>query len=698
MMCTKQVLLSLFICEMLLCGVDLFAHEIYEPKHQYVSLGNLNIGAILTIQTSPEKKDCLMQMHHMRLLEYVEAIIFATSEINKRDDILPNITLGFVILDDCYRKSVALSRAVQMMPYYLRCNETCPALHQPDQFHGEYGAPEFFDVVGVIGAYNSALSMVISSLLGQFKIPHISHTATSDLLSDKSEYPYFLRMVPPDKFQVRVIADLLQFYNWTYVSIIYSEGSYGRGGMTSLKTLLARKDICVEKVIQLHKEFEDRDYENAIISLREDTSARVVVMFTDILQANAFTTVARRATRSGEFLWVGSDSLSLAFSDQQHEGTAHRYNMPGTITVIPYTGILREFDKHMKYVLSTGNTKNPWLRDFIAKVGYNGTSKYKVDTFSGDGGRVIDIVNAFAFALDILIKRKYSKTAAGHLKQHIYGPDLLHVLKTIRFNGSIGDISFDDNGDVLGIYEIRQCQIRDGVVSHVPIGKWDMHTQQLSMNTTEVNWGSTRPSQVPVSRCPDHCTVGNMYYFPRGRCCWECRPCKSNEITTCNFTKCEHCSEFHWPDNDTRTKCQAIEAEFICFTDIVAIVVCAVATAGFCSCGFIALIFFRYRKERIIRATSRELSHVMLLGISVAYLLVFSFVSMPTIITCYMSHIGFNLSFTLVYAPLLMKTNQIYRIFSAGKKTRSLPMCAGSSSQVVIVLLLLVAQVSAKHT
>ena len=49
-------------------------------------------------------------------------------------------------------------------------------------------------------------------------------------LSDRTKYAYFARVVPSDTYQARAIVDLLVHYNWTYISLVNSEGVYGETG------------------------------------------------------------------------------------------------------------------------------------------------------------------------------------------------------------------------------------------------------------------------------------------------------------------------------------------------------------------------------------------------------------------------------------------------------------------------------------
>ncbi len=70
----------------------------------------------------------------------------------------------------------------------------------------------------------------LNKVLNVFQIPMVGATITSEILSDKSKYDYFLRIVPSDFYQGRAIIDILLHFNWTYISAINSPGSYGESG------------------------------------------------------------------------------------------------------------------------------------------------------------------------------------------------------------------------------------------------------------------------------------------------------------------------------------------------------------------------------------------------------------------------------------------------------------------------------------
>lgn len=98
----------------------------------------------------------------------------------------------------------------------------------------------------------------VANLLRLFQIPQISYASTSAKLSDKTRYDYFARTVPPDFYQAKAMAEILRFFNWTYVSTVASEGDYGETGIEAFEQEARMRNICIatsEKVgkrIHLH--------------------------------------------------------------------------------------------------------------------------------------------------------------------------------------------------------------------------------------------------------------------------------------------------------------------------------------------------------------------------------------------------------------------------------------------------------------
>ncbi len=72
---------------------------------------------------------------------------------------------------------------------------------------------------------------------------------------------------------------------------------------------------------------------------------------------------------------------------------------------------------------------------------------------------------------------------------------------------------------------------------------------------------------------------------------------------------------------------------------------------------------------------------------------VYVFILKPSTLFCYITHFGFNLTITLIYAPLLVKTTRVYRIFAASENFDRELRCVSLSSQLFITWIVCVMQV-----
>ena len=55
----------------------------------------------------------------------------------------------------------------------------------------------------------------------------MSYWSTSPELSNKERFDYFMRTVPSDEAQVNVMFDIIRFFNWTFIQVVYEDSIYG---------------------------------------------------------------------------------------------------------------------------------------------------------------------------------------------------------------------------------------------------------------------------------------------------------------------------------------------------------------------------------------------------------------------------------------------------------------------------------------
>ncbi|XP_075802811.1 taste receptor type 1 member 1 isoform X2 [Microtus pennsylvanicus] len=163
-----------------------------------------------------------------------QAMRFGIEEINNSTVLLPNVSLGYELYDVCSE-----SANVYALLRVLAQQETDHIALQRDLHN--YSSK----VVALIGPDNTDHAVTAAALLGPFLMPLISYEASSVMLSSKRQYPSFLRTIPSDKHQVKVMVLLLQSFGWVWISLIGSYGDYGQLGVRALEELATPQGICI---------------------------------------------------------------------------------------------------------------------------------------------------------------------------------------------------------------------------------------------------------------------------------------------------------------------------------------------------------------------------------------------------------------------------------------------------------------------
>lgn len=487
------------------------------------------------------------------------------------------------------------------------------------------------------------------------------------------------------------------------MSIVFSADAYGIQAEKSLKEKLQEFDICVAQSVELWEGMVSSDYDNVISNLRTPQKARVVALYADIKHIQPLMLAVKRQEAYREFIWAGSDSTSIVTNNENENCE----NLLGSFSVtmdstppaglanymqqfllnyqrpIDHSGHHEDIDWEYHSIFEHAYTSEG-IMERMNEIARNGTYKHML-TFTTT--YAIDAVYAYAYALQDFINTNCPMATGNDAKRCLNGKSLLPFLKAVRFNSSNEQVCFNDKGDFVGRIAVNQCQIQNGLAKQVRVASWDM--KKLNFHTS-LQWpnDSTTP---PKSVCAEPCGIREAYTFLKQTCCWKCVPCQPNEIS--KQTHCTECPPFSWPNEHTFKTCVPITPTYISIKDVLPLVLAIIATLGLIGSAYTASNFYIYSQERIIRSSSRELSALMMLGVILSFLLQYSILSPPTRITCYCNQVGFSLTLTLVYAPLYVKTNRIYRIFTAGRKSAASPKWTSSASQLLIASFFILIQV-----
>uniref|UniRef100_A0A8C5J806 Glutamate metabotropic receptor 2 n=1 Tax=Junco hyemalis TaxID=40217 RepID=A0A8C5J806_JUNHY len=318
--------------------------------------GDLVIGGLFPVHEKGVGSEDCGKINEHRGIQRLEAMLFALDEINRDGSILPGVKLGAHILDTCSKDTYALEQSLDFVRASLTrvdgSEHICP--------DGSYAVHDDVPtaITGVIGGSYSDVSIQVANLLRLFQIPQISYASTSAKLSDKSRYDYFARTVPPDFYQAKAMAEILRFFNWTYVSTVASEGDYGETGIEAFEQEARMRNICIATSEKVGRSMNKKTYDGVVRALLQKPNARVVVLFTRSEDARELLAAAQRANVS--FMWVASDGWGalesvVAGSEAVAEGAI-------TIELAAYP--IKEFASYFRSLHPYNNSRNPWFREF----------------------------------------------------------------------------------------------------------------------------------------------------------------------------------------------------------------------------------------------------------------------------------------------------------------------------------------------
>ena len=642
-------------------------------SRQFVSLGGL-------FPFTSRNKDGVCGGVHTPSVEYVEAMVFTIDKINRDSSLLPGVNLTFDIRDTCSTPNIALERALEFAyTNDVSCtNRTTLA------------------VSGIVGASVSISSDLVARMLRLFQLPQISPASTVAAFSDKSQYDFFFRTIPSDSFEARAMADLIVHFNWTYIHVLYSDDIYGREGKNSLIKALEDSHVCIaiRKALP-HNISDSQVYDDTIVSMSQEwvKNASVAVLFGHLRHAKRMLHAIMRVADSilEDIVWIASDSWSKNFPIE------YRRRVKGMLGIQPNPSPREDFIQHF-ISLKPNTTNNPWFYDYWKA--FNCTDGPCIISARNLTGiytpYVMDAVYAFAHAIhQMIVENCPNETVCNAIVtrrsvgEALNGALLRGYLFNVTFNSTFtNEKLFDANGDVEGTYKIVNL---NNEYSFETVGTWD-HIDFLNL-TSPIQWpdGGEEP---PPSICSLPCEVGYEKHQVPGReiCCWECEACPG-ENSASSGENCSECGDKQMP-NPERSGCVDIPLTYFTASSPWAIVILILTCTGIAATIFIAVMFAVFRKNKVIKATNRELSAILLAGIFLCYILPFFFIMKPSPILCGVRRLLIGSCFAVSYSALLARSNRMHRIFNHPlSKGPDPPRFVGPVSQVVITFLLISVQV-----
>ncbi|XP_045928766.1 extracellular calcium-sensing receptor-like [Micropterus dolomieu] len=615
---------------------------------------------------------------------------FAIDEINNNSNLLPNVTLGYSLYDNCGALVIGFSGALSL------------ASGREEQFLLQQNCLGTPPVLGIVGDSYSTFSIATSSVLGLYKMPIVSYFATCSCLSDRQQFPSFFRTIPSDAFQVRAMIQILKHFGWTWVGLLISDDDYGHHVAQSFQSDLAQSGGGCLAYLEVLPWDSDPNELKRIVHLIKTSAARVVMVFAQKIHLIQLMDEVVRQNVIGR-QWIASEAWTAAAVLQTPRLMPY---LSGTLGIAIRQGEIPGLREFLLRIHPDQNDNNNFGNDMVRQfweytfqcifapppagwveaggalcTGQEDLENLETEFFDLSNLRpeynVYKAVYALAHALDDMLQCEPGRGPfSGHscaTLQRLEPWQLLHYLQKVNFTTSIGDqVSFDENGDALPVYDIMNWQwLPDGRTKVQKVGvvkRSAFKLEELTIDEDKIFWNfeSNKP---PRSVCSESCPPGTRMARKKGEpvCCFDCIPCSEGKISNMtDSTECTTCPEDFWP-SPQQDHCVPKKTEFLSYYEPLGVCLTTASLLGTFICLVVLGIFTYHRNTPMVRANNSELSFLLLVSLKLCFLCSLLFIGRPRLWTCQLRHAAFGISFVLSVSCILVKTMVVLAVFKASK-------------------------------
>ena len=404
--------------------------------------------------------------------ELISAAQLAVDKINMRDDILPDYKLELILANT---ETCNQSLVTEALGNFVR------------QVAGD------LKLMGVVGIVCSTVTQAVSPLAGRpgIGLLQISAGAISPIFASEDEYTHLFRMISSSAVYNDAVLELMATFQWKRISMVRDT------------TLIQHTTTADDFVSKIEKRNESELVLLGEVSPTFPTSPvkNLLPKAARIIYASVTATEARellcesyqRDCHWPEFVWLFHD---LSFEELM--GSTENCSNDTMLIAVEGVFLLQyRFQPNPNTTLVSGQSYSEYLMELQNRIGRKSIlyqpddCQWPLDAGSEmctkccqDANALHDSIWAFAFALNNLTSAEFG-TYQSELDKSNMTTLVERNLRTIHFSGTLGDIAFSDEREVVTVVDIYH--VREGKVIYVG------HYNPLTGNVTVLNQLSKIP-------------------------------------------------------------------------------------------------------------------------------------------------------------------------------------------------------------
>ncbi|XP_077779666.1 vomeronasal type-2 receptor 26-like [Podarcis muralis] len=636
-----------------------------------------------------------------RNYQHALAILSAINEINENPELLPNITLGYSIYENCFSVRNTYEATIDLFStgHWMVPNFKC----------GRQGK-----LLAVIQGGGFETFFQMATMLGVYKVPQLTYVFVNNILNDKSQFPSSYWMSPKETHQYMGMVKMLLHFRWMWVGLIAPKHDGGDWFLRTMKTIFFVNGICVaftDRIQQLiaagvHVLRRKPSYLEAHLTQRK---ANVIIYFGDPdsmcllpvilnrIEEGKWTPVGKVWVSTA--LWGFTLSASFAFWDVK--------SFHGALSFTIQTNKRSKFQDHLliqdEYFLDQfwseafdcSDSNHRWSR----KTWKRCMGKRKLDDFhthwlekrmSAESYNVYNAVYVVAHAFHELLTSVSSHVMPAEDRRvdflSISPWQLPPFLRSVRFNSTTEDeVHFDEDRELVADYDIvNLVTFPNQTAVRVKVGKLETQESsglEMTIDEEATVWPKWFNQTRPHSTCSESCQPGSSKVVPEGQqiCCYKCAPCLEGAISShTDADQCHQCPEDQYSNNE-RDQCIPKTIVFLSYEEPLGVTLVFFALFLCLITSTILGIFIKYQDTPLVKANNRNLTYILLVSLLLSFLSSFLFIGQPQKVTCLLRQTIFSIIFSVAVSSVLAKTITVFLAFMATKPGNRISKWVGKS-------------------
>ena len=194
------------------------------------------------------------------------------------------------------------------------------------------------DTIAIIGPQSSVVAHMISHVANELQVPMLSFAATDPTLSSL-QFPYFVRTTQSDLYQMKAIAELVDYYGWRSVVAIFIDDDYGRNGVSALDDALAEKRLKISHKVGIPPVTSASQSEimDILVKVTELESRIIVLHANPGIGFRIFSVAHYLGMTQIGYVWIASDWLSSVLDTASPLASNTMDSMQGVLTLRQHT-------------------------------------------------------------------------------------------------------------------------------------------------------------------------------------------------------------------------------------------------------------------------------------------------------------------------------------------------------------------------